>query len=1039
MVKRVLTEEMPSWNQMVAIVSLLDADLSREQLVESFGQENADMIIRHAGEMDYLEQRGNAYRFAVPTEKITTQELAGSMLVRPAYYMWERGGVDRKEFHRLWLRLTQITKFSDEMCITIYNQIGMYAERQHNLPLAVLIYNETIIRARQIPELGSRKSLLVRSVLNISKVEFMRGVSPRQTLKCQHEALRMVHQANLSAEDALLLIYTGMSEHFCGSSQEGDALRKVGIDYLEQFNYAELEAEAMPLVGWHDYLRGNFTGTIAYYESLILAIENREDTEIVAFAYPPIIFSYMFMGEYHRALILTGILRHTALENQDHYTATLMLAHMGRAYVYMGDLEKAETVLYQAYAESLQQDYGWGLYYTLLGICYLQFKKANHLACREALAMGYKTAQEYSFSPISASPFTLDVLKMIDDQGLEPIEGVTFQIELQEGLASQNIHISGVSHRLLALQQMKEGCDQERILQSLKSSVKLLEPSGACNQLGETYLVYAQYFRDRNKPYEVQKYARLAWSCQTEDERKNFPRDLAEYVVTKDYQLSLSTLLETLWLELRHIINPERLVARLVTTMCRQLRAEGGAFLLRRDKRLQVVLAQNVERDPQSAQYRRMMAITAYVEQGGTIFSVQNTALALQQELDLQQCPRFCVCIPFFNKDQVGAMLFLESYYREESLTKEECQSLEDFSRKLSAHLLATLEYSDTRPEGATQEGTSEAAGGTQGEFCPSIDETVLVIQAQISKIATTNVPVLITGETGVGKEVFCNEVFTKSGGQDPFVKVNCGAIPESLIESELFGYERGSFTGAAVQRKGYFELAHGGTLFLDEIGELTLQAQVKLLRVLQDHEFIRVGGMRPVKVDFRLIAATNKDLQREVERGTFRKDLYYRLNVVQLTIPPLRERKTDITNMARFFVNKFCQQAERPFCQFSPDALVWMLDYDWPGNIRELENLVWRAVLLAEGNVITSDMLFQRAEAAGEPRQEKFVTLDEMERRYIQRVLRACGGRIAGVGGAAEILGMKRTTLNSRMERLGIRNVPAAAIGGEDPFLEKS
>ena len=291
--------------------------------------------------------------------------------------------------------------------------------------------------------------------------------------------------------------------------------------------------------------------------------------------------------------------------------------------------------------------------------------------------------------------------------------------------------------------------------------------------------------------------------------------------------------------------------------------------------------------------------------------------------------------------------------------------------------------------------------------------------------MARTKVPILLTGETGVGKEVFCSEIYEKSGCQGPYIKVNCGAIPETLIESELFGYERGSFTGASSQKKGYFELANKGTLFLDEIGELTLQAQVKLLRVLQEQEFIRVGGTRPVKVDFRLIAATNKDLKAEVEKGTFRKDLYYRLNVIQFVIPPLRERKSDISNMAHYFANKYCREMNCSPCQFSEDALVWMLDYDWPGNVRELENVVQRAVLLAEGNIITKEILFQKKNSSiSKPEPEKLVTLEEMERRYILKVLRACNGRIAGSNGAAEILGMKRTTLNSKMERLGIRNM---------------
>ncbi len=194
------------------------------------------------------------------------------------------------------------------------------------------------------------------------------------------------------------------------------------------------------------------------------------------------------------------------------------------------------------------------------------------------------------------------------------------------------------------------------------------------------------------------------------------------------------------------------------------------------------------------------------------------------------------------------------------------------------------------------------------------------------------------------------------------------------------------------------------------------------MLRVLQEHEFIRVGGTKAVKVDFRLIAATNKDLQREVESGTFRKDLYYRLNMLQLLIPPLRERKVDITNMARYFVDKFCREMGRQPCMLSSETLMSLLEYDWPGNVRELENTIQRAVLLADGDVIAGSPFTRAKKLSARP--AKMVTLKEIERQYILQALCACDGRIGGPGGAAEILGLKRTTLNSKMEKLGIKNI---------------
>ncbi len=844
-----------SHGQMIAVGTVLGAPMEKKQLMDAFclSEEELGRLIRRAGELSSIETAGDGWRFVMPKEKIPRQNLTLDLFLRPLYIIWERVPLTESVFDDYRRRLGDCLGAVEEESIAFFNRLGDFAEKEHNINLATAIYENTIRLSRDA-DLVSRKSLFVRSVLNISKLEFMRGLSPVKTLGCQHEALKMVHQNNLSAEDALLMLYTGMSEHFSGSLQEGYILREKGIKYLKQFNYVEMESEAVPLVGWHYYLLGNFNNTIAYYESMILAIENREDSNIVAFAYPPIIFSYMFLGEYHRSLILSEIIYKNALEAKDHCAATLILASAGRTYVDMNDIERAETVLYQAYAEALQEDYGWGLYYILLGICYLQYKKHNHFACREALYLARKAAGEHGFRAICASPFVLDVLKMIEDEGMEPIEGFHYETVLQNFISSQNVHMAGASYRHLALLKKASGSGPEAVLKDLQHSIQLLEESGSGNQLAETYLECARVFHELSDWDKTKKYAQLAWSSYSDTERKEFPGNLIGFVDTNDYPVNLSILLETAWLELRHIINPERLVARLLTSICRQLKTESAAFIQIRGGKYKPFLLQNIEREKDLPQYQRMLAIVAHVEKSRDIFTAQNRQLALRQTLNLKMNPRFILCIPFLNGDTVGAALYLESYYRADALGCPDCAKLMAFSRRLSEHLFTTLDYETFQELGGKVESGLEAANRLSGSgaYCPSIDETILLIQAQVSKIARTKVPVLITGETGVGKELFCEEIYEQSDCKGAFVKVNCGAIPESLIESELFGYERGSFTGAVQQKKGYFELAEGGTIFLDEIGELTLQTQVKLLRVLQEHEFLRVGGTKAVKVDFR-------------------------------------------------------------------------------------------------------------------------------------------------------------------------------------------
>ncbi|GAA4312106.1 hypothetical protein GCM10023149_07340 [Mucilaginibacter gynuensis] len=293
-----------------------------------------------------------------------------------------------------------------------------------------------------------------------------------------------------------------------------------------------------------------------------------------------------------------------------------------------------------------------------------------------------------------------------------------------------------------------------------------------------------------------------------------------------------------------------------------------------------------------------------------------------------------------------------------------------------------------------------------------------------LTLVAPMETSVLILGESGTGKERFARSIHSRSSrSKKQLVVVNCAALPTHLIESELFGHEKGAFTGAVEKRIGKFEQASGGTIFLDEIGELPLEAQSKLLRVLQEKEIERLGGKETVKVDVRVIAATNCNLEKEVAAGKFRLDLYYRLNIFPIVLPSLRERKEDIPELAEFFVRKYAERAGKEGMTLSPQALSDLSYYHWPGNVRELEHLIERNVLLNRGNVIEKVNLplakvDQEAPTADGARVK---TIDDNEREYILSILKKCNGRISGPGGAAELLDVPSTTLNSKMKRLGI------------------
>jgi DNA-binding NtrC family response regulator len=294
-----------------------------------------------------------------------------------------------------------------------------------------------------------------------------------------------------------------------------------------------------------------------------------------------------------------------------------------------------------------------------------------------------------------------------------------------------------------------------------------------------------------------------------------------------------------------------------------------------------------------------------------------------------------------------------------------------------------------------------------------------------ISQVAPVDTSVLITGESGTGKERIADSIHALSPRKNSaLIKVNCAALPTNLIESELFGHEKGAFTGAFEKRIGRFEQANNGTIFLDEIGDMPLETQVKLLRVLQQKEIERIGGKAPIKVNIRIIAATNRNLEKEVAEGRFRLDLYYRLNVFPIQLPSLAERKEDIPLLVNHFVQVYSRKTGRKISGVSEKALKNLLVYDWPGNIRELENVVERSVLLAKNNLIDHIQLpAQQPKKISEKAEEvRLKTIFENERDYIIEVLKKCNGRIRGIDGAAEILNIPPTTLGSKMKKLGIR-----------------
>jgi formate hydrogenlyase transcriptional activator len=391
----------------------------------------------------------------------------------------------------------------------------------------------------------------------------------------------------------------------------------------------------------------------------------------------------------------------------------------------------------------------------------------------------------------------------------------------------------------------------------------------------------------------------------------------------------------------------------------------------------------------------------------------------------VRERPRSMVCTAVVNHGRLIGALYLENNLAPGVFTAGRAQVLQIIAAQAAiaienANLFSEIQRLKDRlqaenvylaEEIKTHQGFEEIVGRT-----PALKRVL----SGIEQVAGTDTTVLITGETGTGKELVARAIHRHSRRRDrALVSVNCGAISPTLVESELFGHERGAFTGASSRKIGRFELADGGTLFLDEIGDLGLDLQVKLLRVLQEGEFERLGGTKTIKVDVRVLAATNDDLQAAVEEGRFRADLYYRLNVFPIQVPPLRERKDDIPVLMRHFVLKYAAQMGKNIQHIPKQTLDALSAYNWPGNIRELANISERSVIVSQGSTLElGDWIAPRGAA---PAASLVTSLRQMDRNQILAALEETKWRVSGPSGAAARLGLKPTTLEARMKKLGI------------------
>ncbi len=619
--------------------------------------------------------------------------------------------------------------------------------------------------------------------------------------------------------------------------------------------------------------------------------------------------------------------------------------------------------------------------------------------------------------PHHRGPWNFDYLEALEEAGLVHPE-MNYDAEIERLLAYPDIYMQGVALRYRAQRRLKRRGDHPRVRRDLWASYRRLERAGARLELARTQLLLAPLLHQSGNRRRARDMLEEAWRFMSVVNPKLFPRHLRPRLSGRKRDEVLVRTVAEASDTLGSVRDRDELLRRIIDLTMRLTRAErGGFFRVGEQGRLELLAGRNL--DP------ALLAAASFQSR------LEMMARVAARRREVVEEPRgrqggWMICMPVSLRQRLLGILYLDNSLTGRSLPRDEFLLLKAITTQVAVALDNADAYREIaalrdRLEQEKRYYLEEREGSGQAGLMVGDSPAMRRVYRQIRQVAPTDTTVLITGETGVGKELVARSIHHLSPRrQGAFLPVNLASLPAPLVASELFGHERGAFTDAHQARAGRFELAQGGTLFLDDVDALTPDIQAKLLRVLQERTFERVGGSKTLKTDFRLLAATNQDLELLVSQGRFRPDFYFRLKVFPLQVPPLRRRREDIPALARHFLRIYAARLGKPTRRIDPADLERLVSYSWPGNVRELQHVIERGVILSEGERLHLPALEAPGVSPADP--EPIIPLREMEKRHIRRALEACGGRVSGPAGAARLLGLKPSTLYSKIRRLDLR-----------------
>ncbi len=964
--------------------------------------------------VDRKEQQGLRSQFSPQTGERLHREICNILLMEPIESDKKARALSRHMLHITndlngceWLK-----KAGDAFCKTFEDQNALESYEK-------AIEDLQGIRGTQAD------SLFVETAIGFSKLPM--GIHETESaLSILQEALKRSIASDHKANQALLKMHMAKNEWLLARYRDAFRHFEEGWSLAQTLDDTELLGKTRVFSTFFSYWQGRYQAVIENYEKYRPAIDRSPRGRFHPLVSAVAGHCYVGTGRVSQGVGILDALRVHSHERRDSQREANAMWLLGAAMFDIRRIEEAVQYWEAVLGMEGQMQIGFPPIAARLGLA------AAHCLCNEEEKATTRLREFLERSeriqmvnwPL---PFLLDLCWAQEQGKFQKIPDLSLHKEINQGIRRGNIFLKGVSYRYQALLQRREGQPPHKVLKTLRLSHKWLKESGAQLELGKTVFEMArEHLKEGQKEKASEVIGGVVETLSAINEAL-IPEDLRPLIREGD-TCQADVLREVLELGRGLVTVREQgdLVHKILSTANRIMSTERGAlFRLNGEgdlSSLKLIASKNLTRaHVEHPSFEPSMKIIEAVARSG-----KTRVMALGSAKSSKNHQISCICVPLILRGRIVGVLYHDNRVLKSSFQKSDCQLLELFAA-LSAFALENVNaFEEIR---TVVKRLEEEREYYQEQYLKTAHSANIIgeskairnVIAQVTQVAQTDTTVLVLGETGVGKELIAQEVHRRSPRKDkPFVSVQCSALPESLIPSEFFGHEKGAFTGAVQRRIGRFELANEGTIFLDEIGGLPLDVQVRLLRILQSKEFERIGGSTTLRSDFRAIAATNMDLESEMRTNRFRADLYYRLNVFPVHVPPLRERKEDIPLLADYFLNLYSRKMAKRLDGFSEQSLDRLIQYEWPGNIRELKSIIERSVILSQGPIVHIPEL-GASRSPAPPSQRDYLTLRENERRHILAVLQRTHWKVGGRGGAAELLDIPPSTLAFRMKKLGI------------------